>query len=75
MDVKSPVKKQFGQRIDPSRLTIFSECAAFRAHIAEVMTNMDVKKQFGQRLFSVFNYAAKVALLVLRLQHLHLQLC
>ena len=42
-----------------------------RASIAEVMTNMDVKKQFGQRLFSVFNSAAKVAWLVLRLQHLH----
>ena len=45
-----------------------------RVSIAEVMTNMEVKKQFGQRLFSVFNSAAKVALLVLRLQHLQ-QLC
>ena len=45
-----------------------------RACIAEVMTNMDVKKLFGQHIFSVFSSAAKVALLVLRLQPLHWQL-
>ena len=30
------------------------------------MTNMGVKKQFGQRLFLIFNSTAKVTLLVLR---------
>ena len=34
------------------------------------MTNMDVKKQLGQSLLLVFNSAAKVALLVIMLQHL-----
>ena len=42
-----------------------------RASIAEVMTDVEVKKQFAKRLFSVFHSAAKVSLPVLRLQHFH----
>ena len=63
-------------RTAPNRLIKAHDLFGMRARntrpsIAEDITGMDVKKRFRQCLFSVFNSTAKVALLVMRLQHLH----
>ena len=39
-------------RTAPNGLIIAHDLFGMRVRVAEVMTNMDVKKQFGQRLFS-----------------------